>query len=71
METIEIRCPEDPRRILTKILIRGERPHITEDNLIEIACDSCKVRLRRQGKTLDIVLHRYDLLGELIQTVIK
>jgi len=70
MPTIEIRCPEDPRRILSKILIRGEKPRVTEDNLIEIACDACKTRLRKQGQTVAIVLHRYDLVGELIETQI-
>jgi hypothetical protein len=71
MRTIEIRCPEDPRRILSKILSRGEKPLITSDNLIEIACDSCKARLRKDGLTVSLVVHRYDLLGELIQTSVR
>lgn len=72
METIEIRCPIGPRRLLSKLLVRGEHPHVTPDNLIEFACADCKVTLQRSGSPrVKRVLHRYDLLGTLVETVVE
>lgn len=69
MRTIEIRCPINPQVLLTKLLFKGEKAHITEGNLIELACDRCKEIRRKQTGERMRVLHRYDLLGELVETV--
>lgn len=69
METVEIRCPVGPQRLLSKLRLSGERPVITGDNLIEFACDDCKRTIRRRGTPVYRVLHRYNLLGELVETV--
>lgn len=72
MESIEIRCPVGPRRLLSKLLVRGEHPDITPDNLIEFACSDCKQTLSRQGNSrVKRVLHRYDLAGVLVETVVE
>lgn len=71
METVEIRCPVGPRRLLSKLLIDGDHPHVTEGNLIEFSCDDCKKTLRRQGKDAYRVLHRYDLAGTLVESVVE
>lgn len=68
MPTIDIRCPEGPRKLLMKLQINGERPTFTEGNLIELSCDHCKATLRRGRMKVTRVLHRYDLSGELIET---
>lgn len=68
MQTVEIRCPIGPKRLLSKLLVAGEKPRVTEGNLIEFACDDCKRTLRQQGNTVTRVLHRYDLAGELVET---
>lgn len=68
MPTIDIRCPEGPRKLLMKLQLSGEKPTYSDGNLIELSCDHCKVTLRRQGMRVKRVLHRYDLAGELIET---
>lgn len=68
MPTIDIRCPEGPKKLLMKLQINGERPTYTDGNLIELSCDHCKSTLRKQGLRLSRVLHRFDLAGELIET---
>lgn len=69
VETVEVRCPVNPGTLLTKLLFDGGKPHITDGNLIELACDRCKEQeKKRTGRSLRF-LHRYDLLGNLIETV--
>lgn len=71
MKEVEIRCPTGPERLLSKLLISGGKPHITEGNLLEFACADCKKTLRRQGRPVYRVLHRYNLAGELVTSVIQ
>lgn len=72
METVEIRCPVGPRRLLSKLLMAGEQPKHAEGNLIEFACDDCKRELRkRRTDTIVRVLHRYNLAGVLVETIIE
>ena len=66
--TVELRCPVGPKRLLSKILISGEEPHYTKDNLIEFACADCRRTLRKDGEVVSIVLHRYNFLGDLINS---
>lgn len=68
MPTIDIRCPEGPRKLLMKLQINGEKPTYTDGNLIELSCDHCKATLRRRRMAVTRVLHRFDLAGELIET---
>ena len=58
----EARCDKNPSKLMFKIV---------EGNLLEVACDDCKKRMRREGKQVKIVLHRYDVTGELIETEIR
>lgn len=71
METVDIRCPEDPRRLFTKLKLAGEEPVVTDDNLMEFSCDNCRKRLRQEGRFVTHVLHRYDFVGRLVETVIE
>lgn len=68
---IDIRCPEDPRRLFLKLRQDGEVPHVTDGNLIELACGECKRSRRLTDPTVIRVLHRYDLSGDLIETKVE
>jgi hypothetical protein len=48
--------------------LAGEQPQYVEGNLMEFACDDCKKQLRRSGDNVFRVLHRYNFLGELVET---
>ena len=67
----EIRCPVGPRRLLSKLRLSGEEAHYTDDNLIEFACDDCKRTYRKEGRDVFRVLHRYNFLGELVETEVE
>lgn len=76
---VEVRCPVGeelpdghcrPGRLLMKLLVAGEVPSFVQpDNLIELACEDCRYRLRRAGFQVRRVLHRYNLAGELVETL--
>lgn len=59
---VELRCSEHPGKIFAKI-----RPHIVEGNLLEVACPKCRDALGRDKQ----VLHRFNVAGELVETVIQ
>lgn len=67
MTETELRCDVNPSKLLGKV----QRPMvITDGNLIEIACDDCKRRHRAGGAQVERVLHRFDVTGELVETVV-
>lgn len=68
METVEIRCPVGPRRLLSKLISSGGKPHVVDGNLIEFACDDCKRSARRVTPGVVRVLHRFDLAGTLVES---
>lgn len=67
VEEIQIRCPAGPQRLMA-ILRHREKYVIVEDNLIEFACNDCARWKRKEGDPVWRVLHRYNLLGELVET---
>lgn len=62
-EDAELRCPRNPSRLFARLRLRGEPVQIVEGNLIEVSCRDCR------GRGTDRVLHRYNVLGELVETV--
>ncbi len=68
METIDFRCPEDPRHLFLKLKRAGVATPVVDGNLVELACDKCKVLRRRRGEDIARVLHYYNLLGECVRT---
>jgi hypothetical protein len=73
---LELRCP-DPwgvcpaGRLLAKLRMAGEQPsYVHPDNLIEMSCPDCLKRLRRDGRRVARVLHRYDFLGSHVATLV-
>jgi hypothetical protein len=79
VEEVEVRCPVPqalpdghckPGKLLVTLRLSGEIPsYVYPDNLIELACDDCRVRLRKRGIRVKRVLHRFDLSGALVETL--
>lgn len=70
METVEVRCPVGPRRLLSKLLLAGGTPQVVSGNLIEFSCSDCTKQARVKNPAVFRVLHRYDLTGELVESVV-
>lgn len=69
MNIIEFRCDQRFGSLLAKFRQTStEAFPVNDDNLIELACSSCRTRLGREGDKPSLVLHRFDLLGALIET---
>lgn len=69
MEAVELRCEDHPRRLLGRLLHDGAERRVVPGNLLEFACRDCARARRRDGQDVVRVLHRFDLTGELIETV--
>lgn len=71
-EVVDLRCPANPSRLFARLRLIGEQPsYIQPDNLIEMACWDCRKMLEKRGRRVRRVLHRYDLSGTLISTLIE
>ena len=63
MTGVDVRCPENPRRLFMRL---HRDPDVRIDpgsNLIEVSCRDC-----RRVRGLERVTHRYNILGELVET---
>lgn len=79
-ELVDLRCPSElpgrdgechPGKLLARLYAVGERPSwVYPDNLIELECSDCKVRLRRAGRRVARVLHRFDFAGQPAGTLV-
>lgn len=79
--TVDVRCPVGmpgpdgtcrPGKLLLKLRQAGGQPqYVHPDNLIELPCDDCRKRLRKSGREVRRVLHRYNFIGELIETLVR
>ncbi|MFA7264854.1 MAG: hypothetical protein WC054_00840 [Candidatus Nanopelagicales bacterium] len=67
---VELRCPTGPRKLFAKLRLAGQTAPVTTDNLIELACQDCRRRMRSEGKDVALVLHRFDISGDLIESVV-
>lgn len=61
---VELRCDTNRSKLLAKV----KKPVIVDGNLIEVACDDCKRRKRKLGEVVSLVVHRFNVLGDLIET---
>lgn len=76
---VEVRCPVPkplpggdcrPGKLLLKLRLNGEQPSFVHpDNLIELVCADCREFARQLGRPVKRVLHRYDLAGNLCETL--
>lgn len=64
---VELHCPVGPQRLFAKLRLAGSRPPVTLDNLIEFSCQDCRRSLKRDGRAASLVLHRYNIIGELVE----
>lgn len=72
IEVVDLRCPQGPKQLLMKIRVSNDEPaHVSEDNLLEIACRDCARNARILDSTVARVLHRFAFSGELIESVIE
>lgn len=65
----EFRCPSNFRRMFAKL--QGAPLAIVPGNLMEFACQDCAKVYRLTDPTVSRVLHRYDLLGALIESSVE
>jgi hypothetical protein len=60
---IELRCDRDPQRMFGKLLNTSPVRVDPGTNLMEFSCDKC-----RRATGAKLVLHRFNILGELVET---
>lgn len=63
---VDLRCPVDSRRLFARVKFGDVT--IVEGNLIEIAYNDCRASLRKMGEDVRLVLHRFNVLGECVET---
>jgi hypothetical protein len=66
---IDLRCPIGPRALLGKVVAAGGHAHVDRWNLLELACRDCTKMARRTRPEIGHVVHRYNVLGELVESV--
>lgn len=71
-DVVELRCPNGPGdgRLFMKLLREGQGPVFTDGNLMEFSCGDCTRTLRKAGKQVTRVLHRYNFLGQMVESVV-
>lgn len=69
--SVELRCPNGPKALLCKVISDGDTVQYTTDNLIELNCRDCTKEFRRQRPEIKRVVHRFNVLGELVETVFQ
>lgn len=80
VEEIEVRCPVPqqlphgdclPGKLLFKLRLSGGIPsYVYPDNLIELPCEHCRISMKKAGREVRRVLHRFDLAGQLVETLV-
>jgi len=65
---VEFRCVAYPGVLFGRLRLRDGGVRIVEGNLVEFACRSCRREVCRAGGSVALVLHRFNLLGELVET---
>lgn len=64
---VDLRCPITPRRMFARLLA-GEAT-IVPGNLVEVSCIDCRKTAREDQPDVTRVLHRFNVLGECVETV--
>lgn len=72
VNVIEVRCPVGPQRLFTKLKLGEEfGSYVQPDNLIEFTCSDCARRIGRERGISCRVYHRFDFVGELVNTSVE
>lgn len=76
---VDLRCPipgpgfgcrERMGKLLARAVHYGEPAHVLAAGMVEVGCDNCARAERAAGRPCARVLHRFNLLGELVATEI-
>lgn len=73
VEKLDLRCPHGPKALLAKVVQDGDpRQYVDEGTLLELNCRDCAKAMRANGEP-DVarVLHRYNVIGELVNSVVE
>lgn len=71
MTTVEVRCPVGPKKLFTKLKLGEESATYLPNNLIEFTCGDCARRIGRETGVPFRVFHRFNFIGELIETHVE
>ncbi len=63
---VDLRCPQPMGKLLARTA-----GTIGCDNVVEVACNNCARAARAAGQPCSRVLHRFNLLGELLETRVE
>jgi hypothetical protein len=70
-QLVDLRCPLGPRQLLARVIQNDDHHAMTSDNLLELRCRDCAKWARREDPTVTQVLHRFNVLGELVESVVR
>lgn len=79
-QLVELRCPIGPRALLAKVVRMGDHHaqvwkesslSLPEFPLLELACRDCAKSCRREDPSVRRVLHRFNVFGQLAESVIE
>lgn len=68
---VEVRCPIGPKKLFTKLKLGEEFAKYVPGNLIEFTCADCAKRIGRERQARVRVFHRFNFVGELVQTHVE
>ena len=68
---IPLRCPVGPKRLLAIVKSTGDHHGIVSGNLLELSCRDCRSLYGNDGRKPKQVLHRFNVIGELVETEAK
>ena len=72
-EKEEVRCPHGPRALLAKVINSGDgdsKKYVDNRQLVELYCRDCTKSFRKVEPGVFRVLHRFNILGQLVETVV-
>lgn len=70
VEVLELRCTEGFGKLLGKWFRTGMPLPVDPENMAELPCADCKRRMKREHPEIRFVLHRFNVLGELVDTIV-
>lgn len=68
---VDLRCPVGPKALLAKVIQSGEKESYDSWNLLELACRDCARTLRKTDSHVKRVVHRFNIMGELVESVVQ
>lgn len=69
VSALDLRCPIGAQKLLGRIRQEGGWTPVVEGNLLELACRDCRASVAaKEGRKPSLVVHRYDILGELVES---